>query len=118
MAKKKEPPLTGAALRKLRALGHHLDPIVMVGKEGVTNAVVGAVNGALLAHELVKVRVQTEAPVDRHEAGAELASRTGATLAQVLGRTLLLYKRHPKKPKIVLDLRKPKKRGAKTGDEG
>jgi glucan phosphorylase len=38
----------------------------------------------------------------RKEAGPDLANRTGATLAQVLGRTLLLYKRHPSKPKIEI----------------
>ena len=48
------------------------------------------------------MKVGTESPIDRKEAGPELATKTGATLAQVLGRTLLLYKRHPSKPKIEL----------------
>ena len=43
-----------------------------------------------------------EAPVDRKEAAEALAAATGAVLAQVLGRTFLLYKRHPKTPKIQL----------------
>lgn len=95
-------PLTGKAIRHLRGLGHHLDPIVQIGKEGITEALVAATREALAAHELVKVRVGTEAPIDRKEAGVELAAATGAELAQTLGRTLLLYLRHPKKPKIVL----------------
>lgn len=94
--------LSGRATRYLRGLGHHLDPIVQIGKDGITEGVVTATRAALLAHELVKVRILTEAPVDRNEAGAELAQRAGAALAQTLGRTLLLYKRHPHKPKIVL----------------
>jgi len=96
------PKLSGAALRFLRGLGHDRAPVVMVGKEGVTPALTKATSAALLTHELIKVKVQGEAPVDRHEAAEELARATDAVLAQVLGRTFLLYKKHPKKPKIVL----------------
>jgi RNA-binding protein len=94
--------LSGKAARYLRGLGHHLDPVIQIGKEGVTDGVVAATREALLAHELVKVRVLAEAPIDRKDAGQELADRAGAALAQTLGRTLLLYKRHPRKPTIVL----------------
>jgi RNA-binding protein len=94
--------LTGKAARHLRALGQHLDPVVQIGKEGITDGVVAATRDALLAHELIKVKVLQEAPIDRKVAGAELAERTGSAHAQTLGRTLLLYKRHPNKPKIVL----------------
>ena len=95
-------PLSGAAIRHLRALGHDRDPVVMIGKEGLTDALTKATSAALLSHELIKVRVQGEAPVDRKEAALALAAATGAVLAQVLGRTFLLYKRHPKAPKIQL----------------
>lgn len=98
------PPgvLSGRAARYLRSLGHHLEPVVQIGKEGITDGVVAATKAALLAHELVKVRIAQDAPVERKEAGDELAKRAAASLAQVLGRTLLLYKRHPHKPKIEL----------------
>jgi RNA-binding protein len=96
------PALPGAALRHLRALGHDRKPVVQIGKEGVTDALVRAASSALLTHELIKVKVLSEAPVDRKDAANELASKTKAVLAQVLGRTFLLYRRHPKKPKIVL----------------
>ena len=96
------PKLPGASLRHLRGLGHELEPVVMVGKAGITDSLVRATNAALLTHELIKVRVQGEAPVERREAAAALAEASDAVLAQVLGRTFLLYKRHPKKPKIKL----------------
>ena len=86
----------------MRALGHELVPVVSVGKEGITDGLVSAANAALLTHELIKVKVQGEAPLDRRDAARELAERTDSALAQVLGRTFLLYKRHPKRPKIVL----------------
>jgi RNA-binding protein len=94
--------LSGKAARHLRALGHDLSPVVSIGKDGITDGVVDATRAALLTHELVKVRVQGESPLDRKDAASELASKTSSTLAQVLGRTFLLYKRHPKKPKIEL----------------
>jgi RNA-binding protein len=94
--------IKGSAARHLRALGHDLTPVVYVGKEGLTDGVVTATKAALLTHELIKVKVQSEAPLDRKEAATQLAERTESALAQVLGRTFLLYRRHPKKPKIVL----------------
>ena len=95
-------PVTGGGIRYLRGLGHHLAPVIQIGKEGITDALVAATRTALATHELIKVKVGSECPIDRKEAGPELATKTGATLAQILGRTLLLYKRHPSKPKIEL----------------
>ena len=100
--RRKVGPITAADLRYLRGLGHHIDAVVQIGKDGITDGLVAALGEALRTHELVKVRVGTECPVDRKEAGPDLATRTGATLAQILGRTILLYKRHPSKPKIEL----------------
>jgi RNA-binding protein len=94
--------LTGKQKRHLRGLGHALDALVQIGKGGLTPGVVGAVDAALEQHELVKVRLGSEAPDDRHEASESLARETRSEVAQVLGRTILLYRRHPKEPKIVL----------------
>ncbi|MEO8800497.1 MAG: YhbY family RNA-binding protein [Polyangiaceae bacterium] len=102
--------LSGKSTRYLRGLGHDLSAVVNVGKEGVTESLVKATKDALLAHELIKVKVQPEAPIDRKTTATDLAEKTDAALAQVLGRTFLLFKRHPKKPKIALpDDKKVKK---------
>jgi RNA-binding protein len=86
--------------RKLRAAAHHLAPVVQVGKEGVTEAVLRQLDRALLDHELVKVKVGSESPEDRFQAAEALRDGApGAALAQVLGRTVLLYRRHPRKPR-------------------
>lgn len=92
--------LGGKDRRALRALGHHLKPLVQIGQQGITDGLVDATAQALADHELVKVKILEGAPVDRREAAAELAKRTGAELAQVLGRTFLLYLPHPTDPKI------------------
>ncbi|MBF5045092.1 ribosome assembly RNA-binding protein YhbY [Aggregicoccus sp. 17bor-14] len=92
-------PLTGKQRRALRALGHHLDPVVLVGQNGVTDAVVAAVDQALHDHELIKVKVN-EGPEDRKEAAQRLAEATGAELAQLLGRTALLFKKRDEDSKF------------------
>ncbi len=94
--------LTGKQKRTLRALGHHLKPLVQVGHAGVTPALVLALEQALLDHELVKVRVLDTAPEPRAQVAVALASASGSEVAQVLGRTVLLYKARPEDPKIRL----------------
>ena len=92
--------LTGRQRRYLRGLGHGLDPVVQVGKGGVTTSVIQAADDALLAHELIKVRRGSECPEDREQVGEALAAATGAEVVQTLGRTLLLYRAHPEEPRI------------------
>jgi RNA-binding protein len=94
--------LTGTQLRYLRSLGHHLDPLVQLGKQGLTDAARDAVEKAIARHELVKVRLGTECPDGRDDVAERLGSALKAEVAQRLGRTILLYRRHAKKPTIVL----------------
>jgi RNA-binding protein len=94
--------LTGKQRRKLRALGHHLTVVVQVGQKGITPELVAAVEQALTDHELVKVKLSADAVDDRHAAAEALAEQTGSALAQVIGRTVLLYKKRKKNPKIVV----------------
>ena len=94
--------LTGKQRRHLRALGHGLKALVQIGKDGIDDGLVSAVNQALLDHELIKVRVGESATVDRHEAAETLATRTKSQVAQVLGGVVLLYRAHPQKPVIKL----------------
>ncbi|MCC6215387.1 MAG: ribosome assembly RNA-binding protein YhbY [Polyangiaceae bacterium] len=94
--------LDGKQRRFLRALGHPLAPVLQIGRGGATPAVVREVERAVAHHELIKVRVGREAPGELDEIGAALAGALGAELAQVLGRTLLLYRRRARDPVIQL----------------
>jgi RNA-binding protein len=94
--------LSGKQRRHLRALGQKLTATLHVGQEGVSEAVVTLADVLLELHELVKVRVGDNAPEDRHATAEDLARRTRAHLAQVLGRTALLYRRRRDEPTIVL----------------
>jgi RNA-binding protein len=84
--------LTGKQARFLRGLGHHLQPVVMVGKEEVNDALIAATEEALTTHELIKVRIQDGCISDRKTVAAALAEATGADVAQILGRIILLYR--------------------------
>jgi RNA-binding protein len=94
--------LTGKQRRHLRALGHELEPIVQLGKHGLTDTATSAIDEALSKHELVKVRLGTECPEERDDVASRLEPKLRAHIAQTLGRTILLYRRHPEKPVIVL----------------
>lgn len=98
--KKRSLMPSGPLRKKLRGAGHHLSPIVQVGREGVTEAVVQQLGQALHDHELVKVKVGTESPEDRFEAAERLAGGAAAQVAQILGRTILLYRKHPDEPRF------------------
>lgn len=93
--------LTGKQKRYLRGVGHHLAPVIMIGKGEITEAVAQETREALAAHELIKVKVLESCLLDRKEVATELAGACAAEIAQILGRTILLYKRGDE-PKIEL----------------
>jgi RNA-binding protein len=84
-------PLTGKQKRYLRALGHHLEPVLLLGAKGVGEGVVRELAESLAVHELVKVRLGQGCDVDRKEAAAALSAATDAEVAQILGKTILFY---------------------------
>lgn len=94
--------LTGAQRRALRGLGHHIKPTVQIGNKGITPGLITATRAALEDHELIKISVNSEAPVDRKSGPGELAAACGAHVAQVIGRTALLYRRRLDDPEISL----------------
>ncbi|MEI6205232.1 MAG: ribosome assembly RNA-binding protein YhbY [Desulfuromonadales bacterium] len=92
--------LTGKQKRHLRALGHKLKPLIQIGKKEVENALISEACAALDHHELIKIRLLESSLLDKHEASAMLAELCSAEVAQILGKTFLLY-RPAKKPVIV-----------------
>ena len=91
--------LNGKQRRTLRALGHHLKPVVQVGGQGVTDEVISATADALRDHELIKVKIIEG---DRHELSAALATATHSQLAQQIGRVALLFRARKVDSKIAL----------------
>ena len=95
--------LTSRQRAHLRKLAHHLKPIVLVGTDGVTPAVLRSVNDAFRTRELIKVKLQESAPLHVKDAAGELSSGvTGAHSVQTIGRTIVLYRPDPETPEIKL----------------
>ena len=92
--------LTGKQKRYLRSLGMTLEPVVPIGKDGVTPAVVNSADEAVEKRELIKVRVLQNCPEDVEMAVFTLAGRTNCDIVQIIGRNGLLWRRNFKKPKI------------------
>ena len=100
------PELTNRQRTVLRGLGHHLNPVVQLGKDGISEGLLAAVATVLEQHELIKIKLLETAPGDqlikiklletapgdRHELAEQLAKDCRAALVQVIGRNLLLYR--------------------------
>ena len=94
--------LTEKQKKYLRGLAHQRNPVVMIGQHGLRPSAVQELDGALTAHELVKVSVRVGDRDARDEILAELTKQCAAELVQRIGNVAVLYR--PKKgiPKIVL----------------
>lgn len=95
-------PLNGKQRSYLRALAHDMDPVVHVGKAGLSEAVVEQVREQIKAHELIKIRFAKECEVDPEQASEPLETQVPCQVVQKAGRVLTVYKRHDHKPKIEL----------------
>jgi RNA-binding protein len=76
----------------LRSLAHHLDPVVLLGANGLTDAVIREIDRALTAHELIKVRVPTDDREERETIFAEVAEKLGAARVQMIGKLLIFWR--------------------------
>lgn len=90
-----------------RAEAHHLDPVVLIGNEGLTPAVRKEVDAALNAHGLIKVRVFGDDRLEREKIFDTLADDLGAAQIQHIGKLLVLWRPKPKKEKTLDEDRKP-----------
>jgi len=91
--------LTGKQKRHLRALGHNLKPLILIGKKEIEDSLIAEANAALDAHELIKVKLLESCMLNKHEASERLAFSCNADIAQVLGKTFLLYR--PAKTPVI-----------------
>jgi len=88
----KAPDLTADARRALRAQAHHLDPVVMIGNDGLTPAVLHEIDVNLLAHGLIKIRVFSDDRAAREELLARIATELEAAPVQHIGKMLVVYR--------------------------
>ncbi len=79
----------------LRARAHHLDPVVLLGAHGLTEAVLKEIERALVAHELIKVRAPLAERDAREELFAQIAHQLGAARVVHIGKLLVLFRPRP-----------------------
>jgi RNA-binding protein len=87
-------PLKGSDRKYLRALAHSLDPVVYVGKQGLTDSLVSAVDEALNSRELIKLKFNDQKD-RKKEILAEIESRTESHVVGLIGNIATLYREHP-----------------------
>ena len=90
-----------------RAEAHHLDPVVMIGNEGLTPAVRKEADAALNAHGLIKIRVLGDDREAREQIYDQLCNELNAAPIQHIGKLLVLWRPKPKKVKAEDEERKP-----------
>ncbi len=95
--------LTSKQRAHLRSLAHGQDPLIHIGKEGLTDAVEQAIEEAFNTRELVTLRVLDNAPRDVRDLAAAVAGAIDdALVVETRGGTALLYRPHPEDPEITL----------------
>lgn len=93
---------TGKQRRHLRALAHPLKPVVQIGGRGLAESVLEQVEAQLLAHELIKVKLGEDCPIDPTEVRDVLQKSLRTETVQIIGRTLIVYRPLKKNPVIEL----------------
>ncbi len=94
--------LTTKQRQFLKGLAHGLHPVVRIGRDGLTPGIVDETKKSLLAHELIKVRIESDDSAERRSIAEELARTAEADLAGTIGKLAILYRRREEKPKIKL----------------
>ena len=95
-------PLSEKQKKHLRRLAHPMNPIVMLGNAGLTDAVIAELDRALTDHELVKVAARVGDRVARDAALGDLALRTSSEIVQRIGHVGVFYRRRAELPKILI----------------
>jgi RNA-binding protein len=96
----KEEKITSKQRASLRAMAQSMEPVVYVGKDGITENLAAQVKDVLEARELIKCSVQQNCEMDAREACDTLCRLTGAQGVSVLGRKFVLYKRSSQNQKV------------------
>ena len=84
-------------------MAHHLDPVVIIGKRGLTDSVIQKIDDALLSHELIKIKF-LEFQDQKKILSDEIVQRTQSEIVGRIGHVIMLYKQHPEedKRKIII----------------
>ena len=107
-------PLAIAERKAHRADAHHLEPVVMIGNDGLTPAVTHEADAALNAHGLIKIRVLAGDRAAREATYQQLADELNAAPIQHIGKLLVLWRPKPPAEKAADEDRRPGPRDVKV----
>lgn len=94
--------LTGKERSYLKGLAHKMDPLIQLGKDGINQGFLNQIDKLLEDHELVKIKVLQNAPVEVDEIVDEILEKTGAEFVQKIGKKLTIYGESKENKKIEL----------------
>lgn len=94
--------LTGKQRSFLKGLANTENPLIQVGKDGVNDGFLAQLDKLLEDHELVKIKVLQNSPVDVEEIVDEIIEETGAEFVQMIGSKLTLYRESKENKQIEL----------------
>ena len=94
--------LTNYQKKHLRTLSHDLRPVVMVGQQGLTDAVLAELELTMTNHELLKVKVRANGRKEKQQIVSKILKFSQAVLVQVIGGVLVIYRPFEENPSIIL----------------
>ena len=94
--------LTNNQKKHLRSLAHDLSPIVMVGQQGLSEAVLAELESTMTKHELLKIKVRANNRDEKQQIVDKILNFSKATLVQVIGGVLIIYRPFDENPSIIL----------------
>lgn len=92
--------LSSSDKKALKSIANTLDVKYQLGKSGITDTAVDMFDKALTSHELIKIDVMKSVTTEIMELALDLSSKLNSEVVNVIGRTILLYRKNPKNPKI------------------
>ena len=107
-----EIQLTPKERQALKALAHGLKPVVLLGSAGLSPSVVKEIDRALLAHELIKVKVPVDDRAEREEIFASVAESLSAARVQAIGKLLVLFRPAPEQGEEPTEA--PRQKGSRS----
>lgn len=95
-------PLSNNQKKFLRSLSHSLKPVVMIGRDGLSDAVLAEIAKTMKKHELLKIKIRSEDRAQKHIIIDKILTFSDFHLVQVIGNTVVLYQAFDKDPQVIL----------------
>jgi len=97
------PPLTAQQRAKLKSIAHHLKPVVLIGKNGMSESLVAAIDKSLSDHELIKIKF-VDFKDEKQSLIDSITGKTGSELVSIIGNIAILFRQNedPEKQRIVV----------------